>query len=364
MAEMKFRAVRDIIDEPVRLKYNGELPQYIKSVVDEHGNRYPAQVKNDCVVAIISAKAGERFIFTDSAEDSGFGEAGFNQSETSPSEDSLSETSLDVIIGGKIFTSYVFDKKFVKPYLGPVYTSSGTSYTRLDFNTREHPHQRSVFIAIGDVNGIDFWNENKDRGVQIHKGFTKLESGAAFCGFTSVNEWRDANGNPLIDELRSMTFYNQKGRCRYVDVDITLTAGYCDVTFGATKEAGPLGIRVCNAMKADTGDGIIRNSYGAVGERECWSKPAHWCDYYGSTGDPSEGAVKGGITVFDNEKNMHYPTTWHVRDYGLMSPNTLFFKGKVDLKKGESVNYKYRIIFHEGMLTDREISDKFISYTM
>lgn len=352
MAEFKFTAVRDIVDEPVKLKYEGELLKNIMSVTDENGNRYPAQSGDDCVIAVISAKAGDRFVFTDSDEDAGFGGAEFNKGCN----------SLDVIIGGKVFTSYVFDRKFPKPYLGSVSTSYGTSFTRLDFETKEHPHHRSVFLGIGDVNGIDFWNEPEDKGFQIHKGFSEIASGAAFCDFTAENEWRDSNGKAIIDESRHITFYNQKGNCRYVDIDITFTANYGDVTFGATKEAGPLGIRVCDTMRVDIGDGIMKNSYGAMGEKECWGKSAHWCDYFGSTSSDKENPAKCGITVFDNEKNLHYPTTWHIRDYGLFAPNNFYFRGKTDIKKGDSLKYSYRMIFHEGELTEKEISDKFINY--
>ena len=32
-----------------------------------------------------------------------------------------------------------------------ILTPDGTSYTRLDFTTTEHPHHRSVFFGVGDV---------------------------------------------------------------------------------------------------------------------------------------------------------------------------------------------------------------------
>jgi hypothetical protein len=57
---------------------------------------------------------------------------------------------MEIILDGKIFTSYVYDDKFAKPYLGPVYNRAGDSFTRLDFETKEHPHQRSVFLGISN----------------------------------------------------------------------------------------------------------------------------------------------------------------------------------------------------------------------
>jgi hypothetical protein len=218
-------------------------------------------------------------------------------------------------------------------------------------------------LGIGDVNGVDFWNEPEDKGIQVHKGFSEIACGAAFSAFTAENEWRDSGGVPLLDESRRLTFYNQRKNCRYVDIEIKFTASYGDVVFGATKEAGPLGIRVCDTMRADAG-GVMKNAYGAAGEKECWGKPAHWCDYYGATSTDKKNPVKCGITVFDSEKNERYPTTWHIRDYGLLAPNNLYFRGKTEIKEGGSLTYAYRIIFHEGSLSEKEISNKFISYIM
>jgi hypothetical protein len=347
----KFTAVRDISDEPVTLKFTAADNNF-RSVKDGNGNVFPAQISADgsSVIAVISAKKGETIEFTLSDEDAGWGDMEFV----------MGESAIGVVIDKKLFTSYVYDPKFAKPYLGPMFTNSGSSFTRLDFDTREHPHHRSLFLGIGDVNGVDFWNEPDDKGFQIHRAVTALSSGSAYSSFTAANVWQDSNGVALIDEERTFTLYNQRGKCRYVDCEITFTANYGDVEFGATKEAGPLGIRVCDTMRVDSGDGVMTNSYGAVGEKECWGKSAHWCDYYGSV--TTDGKEKCGITVFDNEKNHSYPTTWHIRDYGLFAPNNFFFRGAVKIRDGKSMTYKYRVIFHEGALTKEQISDKFIAY--
>jgi len=344
-----YTAVRDICDEPVRLKF-GEIPKNTRSVKDGDGNIYPAQVDGNDVVAVISAKRGAPVELTPSDEDAGRRDMEF----------AMGDSSISVVIDKKIFTSYVYDKKLAKPYLGPVFTQSGASFTRLDFDTTEHPHHRSLFLGIGDVNGVDFWNEPDDKGFQIHRAITSLSSGCAMSSFTAQNVWEDSDSVPLIDETRTFTFYNQRGACRYVDCEIAFTANYGDITFGATKEAGPLGIRVCDTMRVDTGDGVMTNSYGAIGEKECWGKSAHWCGYYGSA--TASSGEKCGIAVFDNEENHSYPTTWHIRDYGLFAPNNFFFRGAVKIMDGKSLTYKYRVIFHEGELTKEQISDKFITY--
>jgi hypothetical protein len=65
------------------------------------------------------------------------------------------------------------------------------------------------------------------------------------------------------------------------------------------------------------------------------------------------------IAIIDHPQNPNYPTFWHARGYGLFAANPLgekvFTNGKsfknLQLKKGESVTFRYRIIIDEGNKT-------------
>ncbi|MCS7462626.1 PmoA family protein [Paenibacillus doosanensis] len=266
------------------------------------------------------------------------------------------EHAVDIVIEGQLFTSYVFDPAVAKPYLGPIMGPYGESYTRLDFETREHPHHRSLWLAIGDVNDIDMWNEPKERhGKQIVTGFGEKAAGSVFARLTSTQNWCSYGGKPQLSETRTMTFYNTPGEGRFIDLDFVLTANG-RVELGATKEAGPLGIRVAESMKAENG-GVIRNSYGSVGEKECWGQRAVWCDYHGEVGGHTLG-----IAAFDHPDNADFPTYWHVRDYGLLAANNLYFLGGKLLQKGQSIRYKHRIYFHAGDTAASKVADKYQDY--
>lgn len=265
--------------------------------------------------------------------------------------------ALYIYIGGARFAAYVYDPKFKKPYLGPILLSNGESVTRLDFETKEHPHQRSLIVAVGDVNGVDFWNEPLGCGVERHIGFDEIVNGDRSARFTAHNIWESAEGRPLLSERRTFTFYGQPPKCRYIDLKIAFEAEYGDIVFGATKEAGPLGIRVSEQLRADRG-GYIKNSYGAEGEAECWGRSANWCAYSGKV-----GGLSCGVAVFDGEGNERYPTAWHVRDYGLFAANNLYFKGALTVKAGESLTYDYRICVFEGESEEGpDICGRFLNY--
>lgn len=267
------------------------------------------------------------------------------------------EGELRVSIDGEYFASYVFDDSYAKPFIGPIVGPYGHWITRLDPEIREHPHHRSIWVAIGDVNGIDTWNEPEGRyGRQLHKGFAYVVSGSVCGEFSAANVWTAFDGSPLVDETRTITVYRTPAWQRIIDIDVVFAASYGRVVFGRTKEAGPLGIRVAESMKVTNG-GTIENSVGAISESETWGRRAHWCDY--------SGRVEGhhlGIAAFDHPSNSGHPTHWHVRDYGLMAPNNLYFIGPVTLEQGESVRYRYRVVTHLGSARAGRVSERFLDY--
>ena len=339
---------RTCIEEPIFCDSSRDVPESVRSAVCADGRVFPAQAAEDGAIVIVTAEKGEELTLT--LSDDPVPGAGV---EIAAGRD---PDSLDVLIGGKRFTSYVYADAFIKPYLGPIFGKNGIGYTRCDLTAKEHPHQRSLIIAVGDVNGIDFWNEPGGKGAERHLRMGKVFSGGAYGGFTAHNVWKNKeDGSPIIDESRTFTFYSQSEDCRYVDLEIVFKASYGDVLFGATKEAGPLGIRVNEKLKVNSGGRMV-NSYGGEGEGDCWGRPAHWCDYTGT----AEGG-EYGVAVFDSETNLRYPTTWHIRNYGLFAANNLYFCGAIDIPEGETLRYRYRAAFHAENFLD-SVSDRFVLY--
>jgi hypothetical protein len=270
------------------------------------------------------------------------------------------EGQVDITVDGAPFTAYVFaSDRTNKPYLGPVLSAAGEEFTRLDLQTTEHPHQRSVWVAIGDVNGLDFWNEPNPEVRQRLQQFTELTSGPVYGRLVAENCWESLRGEaatPVIDEQRALTIYATGTASRIIDVELTFTAKYGKVEFGATKEAGPLGTRIAEARNGNHG-GLLRNAYGALGEAECWGRRAAWCAY--------SGAVDGralGFALFDHPANTDYPTYWHCRDGGLMAANNLYFIGGKLLQPGDTIRYQYRLYFHEGDTLAGEVSERYHDY--
>ncbi len=261
------------------------------------------------------------------------------------------DKKFDVYLDERLFTSCVYSDKFIRPFMGPVYTSFGKTFTRYADFHEEHPHQRSVFVGIGDINGIDFWNEKGEgKGKMVYDSTVSLKDGnVAEIAVKLI--WKSADTDePYLDEIRTMTF-EKKDDCIAVNISIELTASYDEIRVGKTKEAGPLGVRVTDEIRADA-NGCFVNSEGGLNEEFCWGKTAKWCNYSGCV-----DGRKIGIAFYDRKVNSEYPTAWHIRNYGLMAANNLFFKGGYVLKKGETVKYNYLLCFWENDFDPEKYSD-------
>lgn len=267
--------------------------------------------------------------------------------------------SVKVSLEGSPFLEFHNGKDYPKPVINPVLTPGGENMLREPmpaYGEGEHPWQRGITLMQGSINGIDCWNEGK--GPKF--GYTVQDSmdvtqGPLSLLIRSENTWYSEE-KPLMTDTRSYRLFDTPREAAVLDIAITVRASHGDLTIGGTKEAGFLCIRVNPTMNADK-DGNMENCYGATDERACWSLPAHWVDYWG----PVENEIVG-FAVFDNPANFRYPTTWHVRGYGLFAPNCWMFNPDHHLKSGEAMTFQWRVIVHTGNTQQAMIRERFLDY--
>src|SRR5438128_4025210 len=140
-----------------------------------------------------------------------------NQVTVTPKE---SARRVDVTIGGKPFTSYLWDEHLKKPVLYPLRSANGTLVTRgwpLDPRPGErvdHPHHVGLWFNYGNVNGLDFWN-NSDAipkedapkmGTIVHSRIVKAEGGAGTGTLITESNWTNARGDVLLHERSTYAF--------------------------------------------------------------------------------------------------------------------------------------------------------------
>lgn len=282
-------------------------------------------------------------------------------------------TFLEVTLDGALWCRYHYAAHPVRSFLHPVMGPYGLPMTRawplagIPGETTDHVHHRSFWVAHGLVNGVDFWSEADGHGFQVHGGFEELRSGPAFGRVVQRVSWRAAAAPALLEERRTLTFWNTPAAARLLDLTVSLHAAHGAVTFGDTKEGGLCALRLRDDLTEPRG-GIISNAYGALGEAETWGGRAPWVDYSGSATDPAGVARNVGVAIFDHPRNPFYPTHWHVRGYGLFAANPFGLadygsgyrrRGDWTLAAGERATFRYRVLWHAGDAAAARVGERF-----
>lgn len=338
-------------------------------LVSEFESRTPFQILQDGSAAFILDKADAfqnlRFRLASGPDASSETPAGMRIVDTG-------NDTLAVLQDGSLITEYCYSDRYVRPFFFPLNEPGGRCVTRsypmqiIPHETSDHPHHKSLWIAHGDVNGVDNWSEEPGHGYTIHQSIDTLEEGQVLCRFGTTSLWTDAYHVPLLTQHLMATFWRGTGSAYLIDFDIRLIGDQreVDLVFGDTKEGGLLSARVASAIDATRG-GVISNVYGGRDEAECWGRHSHWCSYAGIVDN-----APCGITIFDHPDSFRSPTTWHVRDYGLMTANpfgySAFTHGRINgaytLPAGESMIFKYRVKVHNQLACDRQDSPVYIDY--
>jgi len=279
---------------------------------------------------------------------------------------------VDINVNGEPLTSYRYLGNPARPCFFPLVGPGGARVTRswpvaddVAGETKDHEHHRSLWVAHGDVNGTDNWSQVEGHGFQLHREVLVAESGLVYGQLAASTDWTDRDQTKILEERRALTAWAVSSDARLFDFDVRFTATERDVRFGDTKEGGILAMRVAPAMDGDHG-GRIENSYGAVGEGECWGRRAQWCDY--------AGGIHGerlGIAIFDHPKSFRHPTYWHVRDYGMYTANPFGWHdfhndpaadGSHVLAQGASLNFHYRVYLHRGGTAEADVAARYHDY--
>lgn len=262
-------------------------------------------------------------------------------------------------VDGRLFTVYRHGEGFSsKPVFYPVLTSDERMVNRgfpmeaIPGEPTDHPHQKSLFFAYGDVNGVDFWNEQEGSAI-AHREIARMEGGRE--GLLEVLlDWVMPDGEVVLDETRIVRF-GAGEKVRWIDQESVLTARGREVVLGDSKE-GLFAIRVAASLQEAGGSGRYEDAFGRETESEVWGRRSPWMAL--------RGEVEGSpvtLAIFEHPSSAQHPGRWHARGYGLFSANPLGrkeFDADAEplnhrLEPGESLRFRYRLVVYEGS-TDRE----------
>ena len=294
------------------------------------------------------------------------------------------ENKINVSIGGKYFTSFIYSDTLEKPFLYPILSAAGQTITRgFPINPRkgdktDHPHHIGLWLNYESVNGIDFWNNSyaipKDQKAKY--GWIRNVKVTGFKNRKNTGEltysanWEKQDRTSLLKEESAFLFTGD-ANTRIIERTTRLTAQKDTVYFRDVKD-GLLGLRVgselegsstkpkeftdnhgtSTSVEASSGTGVYLTSEGKKGN-DAWGTRGTWCMLSGKIGGETVS-----IIIIDHSSNPGYPTYWHARDYGLFAANPLgqkiFSQGKKELNfhlnPGQTVTFKYKIVIGSGLV--------------
>jgi len=316
--------------------------------------------------------------------------------------DNKSDQKVDVLVDGKLFTSYLYTNKMSvlkKTTLYPIVSANGEVITRgfpIDPRPNErtdHPHHIGAWFNYGDVNGLDFWNnsdaisDNKKNkmGTIRHEEIVDMKSGNKKGELIVSANWLKPDGGVLLKEKTKFVFHAEDGK-RIIDRIVTLTALNEPVLFKDNKE-GMVAIRTARQLEHPSDKPVtlsdahgkktdvpVMDNKGVSGHYvssegleglDVWGKRAKWVALSGVLNDKEVTVV-----IMDEPNNVGYPTYWHARGYGLFAAHALgqkiFSEGNEELNfslnPNAEVTFIYRIEVLDGKYSSTALTTEYNNF--
>jgi hypothetical protein len=251
---------------------------------------------------------------------------------------------IDFSLAGNLFFTYVYQSEVRKPFFFPVRGPSGDLLTRMGHPhdpTGSHRHHRSLWIAHGDIGGVDCWHDwRTGTGAIVHRRFSDREQGPVCARLVEELEWQSAAGQALLSECRTLTACGAPGADRLLDLAMEFTAAR-DLVIGESR-FGFLAFRVAEPMTPYDGGGVVRSAEGLFNDLLCL-QPSRWADFSGTVG-PGRWA---GIAILDHPDNPGSPTPFYCRNDGWLGA-ACTGNAAMALEEGEHLMLRYRLLIHDG----------------
>lgn len=261
-----------------------------------------------------------------------------------------------VCYDGEPVTRYYYSSDMPKPYMYPLYGPGRKSVIQNE--PADHIHHHGIWWGHDEVNGHQVYHEFQGEGRQRHHSFLLLRGGPVVGQMTELVDWLSETGELLMQDTRTIRFYNLPPEMRYIDFCTVLHASRGPVQFGPTKEGGFPFVRVNEQMCADL-SGTLTASGGRNGEQEIFGETADWVDCSGVIG---KDRTEAGLAMMIGRDSQDYPNRWFVRDYGPMTASNFHFQGGYLLEAGGTYTFRQRILVHAGDSKQADIEGRCQEY--
>ena len=265
-------------------------------------------------------------------------------------------SKINVTIGNKYFTSYIFSSDEKYPFFFPVNgPATGGSVTSM--RNGEYPHHSSLFFGCDFVNGGNYWQEGLERGRIISVNAQIQKQGGDTVLITDECIWSRPGAISPVKDTRKILITSPSPALSQIDVEIVMEM-LIDVTIKKTNHS-LFSARMAPDLSVKNG-GTMINAEGAKSEKDTFGKGSPWIDFYGKRGEAIEG-----LAILQHPSNPWYPSPWFTRDYGFMSPTPMYWPANETdtfMKKGTVLTLRYRVLVHSGDHNQAKIAEAFENY--
>jgi hypothetical protein len=278
--------------------------------------------------------------------------------------------ALTFLVDGKVLWSLHYDKAEGKPYFHPVCLPDGTVLTWL--RPPDHRWHRAVWFSWKHINGLNYWEENKQGVSQGLTEVEKLTFEKADGGTTTLRMdivYHPPGKPNVLTEQRLVTATAPDGDgCYRMDWVQAFRAQDVDVVLDRTPITGEPGGRgwggyaglSFRSAKALTGYQVL-NSEG-LRDMAAHGKPCRWIDLSGIVGPEKTPA---GLAMFSHPVNQRHPVPGYVimrGHFGYLSP-ALLFRKPYRLAAGKTLTLAYRMLIHPGLGDKGRLEKEWQSYS-
>jgi hypothetical protein len=259
-------------------------------------------------------------------------------------------------VNGNLFTSYILSDFEKYPFFYPVNGPSNASVTSM--RNANYPHHSSLFFGCDKVNGGNYWQEALKDGQIISLRADILETGGDKAVVENECIWRRPGADAPIKDKRKITVTIPSKDKFIIDFDVTMEM-LMDVNIEKTNHSLFSG-RMDPDLAVING-GTMINAEGETSEKGTFGKSSAWIDFYGQRMGKTEG-----MAILQHPSNEWFPSPWFTRDYGFFSPTPMYWPENdknTNLKKGEQIKLRYRVIVHSGNHVDAGIAEEFAKYS-
>lgn len=257
------------------------------------------------------------------------------------------------------FGTYRCEPALPKPAVHPLHSPAGVVLS--GFEMSDHVWHRGLWFTIKFINGENFWEEGESTGIQQSQGEPTCELlGDDRSRLRHHLRWTSKSTGPVIDERRTIEFASRDD-LYVIDWTSELTAladlkldrtpyttwgGYGGLAFRASRELHDTTFLLPNgeAVAALTG------------------QPHDWTVMQSSVDGGSKRRVSIGFV--DHPSNPRSPSPWYNKGAGGFTfANAAFlFHEPMDLAKGRTLAFRYRIFIRDGAFTVDEFAALAKSY--